>query len=328
MTTKSRMRSGNQLLLASGFSLIELLVALVLGTLVVLATTGIFISNKRSYNTTQSTSRIQENARSAFEMLSRELREAGANSCSKGIPTASLLLGPGGVPLPGWWSNWQVPLHGYANGAGPAGTSILAGTDAIAILSTVDEGRFVLAHAPATALMTLNTTAGLKPQDVLLACDYTQGAIFQATGVTPTTVSHLKAGLNCRQGLGMPQGCSDAVAGVAKEFAEGSRVSKLQASLWYVAENDRGGTSLYRKRMLEGAVGDEEEIAEGVTDMELTYLGPSGAGQAYQDTLANYADATAVRVHMTIQDTQVTGTENQPIVRQLMNVVSLRNRLP
>lgn len=331
MKTQSRMRSYGTRALSAGFSLIELLVALVLGTLVVLATTGIFISNKQSYNTTQSTSRIQENARSAFEMLSRELREAGANPCSRGLPMANVLRNPGGAPITDWWNDWGAPLQGYPNGAATP-VAVAAGTDAVNIMYGQDYGVFVDTHTPAAASFKANRTDGLEKDDLLMVCDYSQTAVFQATNVVPAsgTIVHATGpGLNCTKGLGLPVKCSGPAIGSTKEFQEGSRIARLQASLWYVAENGRGdGRSLYRVQMLKGAVQDPEEIAEGVTDLQLTYLGPAGAGQAYQDTLTNYADATAVKINMTIEDTQITGTENQPIVRQLMNVVSLRNRLP
>lgn len=332
MKTQSCMRSYGTRALSAGFSLIELLVALVLGTLVVLATTGIFISNKQSYNTTQSTSRIQENARSAFEMLSRELREAGANPCSRGLPMANVLRDKkSGDPLPGWWNNWNAPLQGYPNGAATP-VAVAAGTDAVNIMYGQDYGVFVENHNPAAASFKANRTDGLQTDDLLMVCDYSQTAVFQATNVNAasgTIVHNPGSGLNCTKGLGLPVSCSGPAIGSGKAFPEGSRIARLQASLWYVAKNGRGdGTSLYRVQMLKGKVQDPEEIAEGVTNLQLSYLGPSGAGPAYQDSLTNYADATAVNVHMTIQDTQSTGTDNKPIVRQLMNVVSLRNRLP
>ena len=63
--------------LARGLSLIELMIALLLGLLVVGGAIGIFTSNRRAYNATESLSRVQENARVAFEMMSRDVREAG-----------------------------------------------------------------------------------------------------------------------------------------------------------------------------------------------------------------------------------------------------------
>ena len=57
---------------ARGVSLIELMVALVLGLLVVGGAIGMFISNKQAYSATESVGRVQENSRLAFELMARD----------------------------------------------------------------------------------------------------------------------------------------------------------------------------------------------------------------------------------------------------------------
>lgn len=60
-----------------GFSLVELMVALVI-TLILLAGIGqIFLSSKKSFNIQNSLARIQENGRYALEVLKQDLRRAG-----------------------------------------------------------------------------------------------------------------------------------------------------------------------------------------------------------------------------------------------------------
>src|SRR3546814_391989 len=56
-----------------GFTLIELMVAMVLGLLVVAAAGSLFMSSRKVYGTTASINRIQENQRIAFEMLARDV---------------------------------------------------------------------------------------------------------------------------------------------------------------------------------------------------------------------------------------------------------------
>ena len=69
--------------LASGFSLIELMVALVLGLLVTGAAFAILQSNQATYRSNEGLNRIQENARIAFELMSRDIRAAGGSACSR-----------------------------------------------------------------------------------------------------------------------------------------------------------------------------------------------------------------------------------------------------
>jgi len=65
-----------------GFTLIELMVALLLGTLVVAAAIGIMSANRRTYGTTQSIGTIQEAQRTAFTMLTADIRSAGDFPCT------------------------------------------------------------------------------------------------------------------------------------------------------------------------------------------------------------------------------------------------------
>ena len=57
-----------------GFSIIELMVAMVVGLLIVAATSSLFISTKRAYVDSELVSRMQENGRFALNVLADELR--------------------------------------------------------------------------------------------------------------------------------------------------------------------------------------------------------------------------------------------------------------
>lgn len=60
-----------------GFGLIELMVAVVISLMVVLAISSLFLVQRRSYATQDDFSRMQENARTMTQMLSHALRNAG-----------------------------------------------------------------------------------------------------------------------------------------------------------------------------------------------------------------------------------------------------------
>tara|TARA_R110001599_G_scaffold132501_7_gene309338 strand:+ start:9754 stop:10776 length:1023 start_codon:yes stop_codon:yes gene_type:complete len=61
---------------ARGLSLLELMIAMTLGLVVVLGVTTVFLGSKQGYRVQESTSRLQENARFAMDLLSREIRHA------------------------------------------------------------------------------------------------------------------------------------------------------------------------------------------------------------------------------------------------------------
>lgn len=60
-----------------GFTLIELMIALVLGLFLVAGVLYVFLSNTQTYRTNEALSRVQENGRFAIEFLTSDLRHAG-----------------------------------------------------------------------------------------------------------------------------------------------------------------------------------------------------------------------------------------------------------
>jgi len=65
-----------------GLTLIELLIAMLIGTLLILGATSMFIANKRVYKEVDYQGRLAENARFAIEMITRDIRMAGFVGCA------------------------------------------------------------------------------------------------------------------------------------------------------------------------------------------------------------------------------------------------------
>lgn len=317
---------------APGFSLIELMIALVLGLLVTVAAIGMFLSNSRTYDTTESLSRVQENARIAFELMARDIREAGGNPCAKNLLVANVLGTTGGGT--GWWNNWGNGVQGFENGA-LAGT--LAGTDAIEIVSGSSSGATVTSHNPTSATFEVVPQAhGFLADDILMVCDFRQASIFQMSGpsANPITngnvVHNTGTGTpgNCSKGLGFAQPIDCSTNGTPYTYGDNSMVVRLQAARWYVAGNGRGGNSLFRVALRNNALAVPEEVVEGVEDMEITYLLP-GATQ-YQPAnaipAARWVEVSSVRLDLTLSGRENVGTDGSRINRRLQHTVTLRNR--
>ena len=85
---------------AKGFSLVELMIAMALGLFLTGVAVNIVITNRQAFRTTENLSRMQENARSAFELMARDIRSAGGNPC--GTPMiVNVLNNPANL----WWAN-------------------------------------------------------------------------------------------------------------------------------------------------------------------------------------------------------------------------------
>ncbi|QOW25342.1 PilW family protein [Lysobacter sp. H23M47] len=296
-----------------GLTLIELMIALLLGLLVVGAAIGIFLSNKRAYDTTEGLGRVQEGVRTAFELMARDIREAGGNPCDVDLPFANV-INSGST---NWWTNWGVGLEGFDQGALPGS---LAGTDAIQLLSAGDESVTLQSHSGT------NLTVAAHPYAAgqnLIVCDTQQMAVFKVSGTTGTTIGHAEGGGNCSNSLGIiPAAC--AAGAPPYLFKQNAVISQLHAARWYVANNTRGGTSLYQS--IDGGAG--QEVAEGISDLQLTYLQLDASASNYvaASAVTNWSQVRAVRVVMGLTGTAAVGTDGQPLSRQLEHVVTLRNR--
>ncbi|QIM51342.1 prepilin-type N-terminal cleavage/methylation domain-containing protein [Hydrogenophaga crocea] len=322
---------------ARGFSLIELMVALVLGLVIVGGVVSLFVNNQQAARTNEGLGRLQENARTAFELLAREIRQVGGNPCGA-VTTTNALINPAA----NWWSNWDGGvLRGFDEtqdtlGMAPFGAGVgqrVAGTHALIVLSGgMFNGSIITNHTPANQTITLNSTGhGLVANDLAVVCDGESAALVQLTAVTTTpagTVRHQVGGtsLNSTVDIGFP-------AGTPKTFQPNGLVTRYTASFWYVGNNPRGGRSLYRM----GRNGVGEEIADGVSNMQVGYLTRNqGNGNLANDwvTASAVTDWTnaatnlpvAVRLTLTLSSADGVGVGQVPLQRQVFHVINLRNR--
>lgn len=97
-----------------GLSLVELMVALVVGLLLMAGAISIFLSNKRTYEITDDLSRLQENARFALETMLRDLRMAGNLGCGQRSVNLSNEVA---VPSDGILWDLTTNLEGLDDGA-------------------------------------------------------------------------------------------------------------------------------------------------------------------------------------------------------------------
>lgn len=335
-----------------GFSLLELMISLVLGLLLMASAIAVFLANREIYRQNENLARLQENARYVFELIARDLREAGGTACGSNLPTANVLNGASNH----WWSNWGHGIRGYEGtdntfpkAIGTGATDRVAGTDAVVIHSaTVHDGLTVTEHNEESAQFKVNTTAhGLADGDIVLACDYRQAAIFQVTNANSenVTIVHNTGGRaspgNCSKGLGYPTRCT--ATGTPYTFEGGGLLSKLTVHAWYIGFNGRGGRSLYRMQLTRsGSNADIQtaEVAEGITDLQIEYL-----SRDCNDVLAaNYVSASSIpatycpngstdwtrvisaRIALTLESLERVGTGGQTLRRNLTTTVTLRNR--
>lgn len=336
-----------------GLTLIELMIAIVLGLLIVIVAITVLLSNRRVYASTESLGRIQENTRTAFELMARDVREAAGNACERDLSVVNVL----NTPTANWWTDFTGGLTGYDGGTaspglgfGTTGVTRIAGTDAIDLKSAVNSGVTIVDHQPASADFKLNTSAhGISAGDVVMACDFDHAAIFQITGPTALGVNVVhntgsSVPGNATKCLSMTGVCSPTGYAFGCKGGEApasgcdaanrwpATIAKLRMTRWFVGNNPRGGQSLYQAG-LQNSGGNlsvvNNEVVEGVRDMQLTYL-MDGAG-TYEPANAPGMDwnkVVSVRINLSMEGEGREGTDSDVLKRSLIHTVAIRNRTP
>lgn len=344
----------------SGFSLIELMLALLLGLIVVAAAGGVFLANKRVYAASETLNRVQENSRVSFELMARDVREAGGSPCGTSSEVVNMLKNGGS----GWWTSFGDGLRGY-NGGAAAGTGsapvpgAVAGTDAIDLYMANGSGDVAIKEQNTpSAVIDVSSVNGIADGDIVIACNTQYTLVFQVTGVNGSSLKLQHGGGagapgNCGQEFQWktPTNCSGASnpfgycftpktsAQCTKDSSTPAVVAKVGSVRWYVAANGRGGRSLYRAQVVDKSttntvtISNVEEIAEGIADMQIRYR--TVAGTAFVDAagIADWKQVNAVEVRVVAEaapgaltNKYLLGTDNKPISREYTHVVALRNR--
>lgn len=321
-----------------GLTLVELLIAMVLGLMIIAVAGTIFFSNKQTYQATQNLGAMQENARTAFELMSRDVREAAGNPCVNNAPVANVITNA----ATRWWTNlnaWGDAIRGFASdeafpdaGFGTGTGQRLNGTAALQLFSGDDTVATISAHSTSASQFTLNTAAsGFAAGDLLVACNSRQASIFQASSASGATIGHAAGGApgNCSANLGLiavGDACSSRQP--FQYAAPNSVMVKLHATRWFIANNASGEPSLYQSRLTPTGVATSE-VASGVSNMEIRYLvRDTSEYQTANDVGGAWANVIAARIELTLTGEDNAGTDNQPLERTLVQVASLRNRNP
>ncbi len=343
-----------------GFTLVELMIALALGLLVVGAVIAVFVSNKAAYSANAGLGRVQDTTRIAFELMARDLRQAGLTGCgNSGRISNTLKNGPLNSGTT-WWADFAGnAIRGFDNTAVDNAVAIgtgtkqrVTGTDSIELIGADGAGWSLSSDTESSSTYTLNLSEGsvsptLATGDVFIICDPDHAAIAQATLYTsgsPSAVQHSAAGTsspgNCTTGLGYPPSCTTANF---YQYAFDAQVARLYAVDWYIGNNALGGRSLFRIALVNtGGVPTPtaQEMVRNVTDMQLNYHENSGSDFHAAGSVAAWTNVDAVSITFTMQNAATTGagvandagqnagtTTGTPIQRTVTSVVTLRNRV-
>ncbi len=344
-----------------GFTLVELLLAMVVGLVVTAGLTQVFTGARQSYRLQEELSRLQENGRFALDILSRDIRMAGFTGCaSQADNLANVLNGGTGR----WYHDLSNPMLGFEGGVsvfpGEFSASVRGNTDAIVVLLADPTSRVnVSTHATATATFDLGQLHDFQQGDILVASDCRQSTLFQMTNVndnaTVQTVLHAQDNAltpgNCTGLAGSPMDCGPPLAETRYQFNSDAFVARLLAHAYYVGEKTVGSVTvpvLNRYRLTASGL-VQDELLEGIEELQILYgedTDNDGTANRYLPAASVGLDmnrVVSVRVSLLLRTrgdglaTQPTayafnGQQVTPTDRRLRRVftstIALRNRAP
>ena len=335
-----------------GFSLIELLVAMVLGLFLMTGVISAFISAKQSYAQQDALGQMQENARFALEMLARDTRMAGFGGCSSDISIANTL----DSGYSGSATSFSDGLIGYlgdaSNSTFPTSfkASSAINTDAI-IIHTVDSDNSLIvdSHTPTSPDIEFTTSnSTLKQGDIVVLVDSncSNMAIYANTGPTNNNndkdySSHSTGNIsgesykNCTIELKGDFTCTDTTGALSLAYTPGSSAYKMESFAYFIgpptANSASGIPSLYKKDVSGTSTANAEaakEVVEGVTDLEIFYGLKSGNNIQYLKangiSSSEWINVQSVRYKVTIQSLSL--VSGSAVSNTFITTVKLRNR--
>ena len=322
---------------SSGFTLIELMIAMLLGLIVIAGVVSVFLATQRSYRTNEALGDVQEGSRIAFELMARDIRDAGLTGCNNNGRVANVL----NPDATNWWADWGNAVHGYdgtqtdpAVAIGTTTGTRVTGTDSLTLLGAANTGLSVASSNANSANFKLNDkTTDLQGGDVIIVCDPDHAAMMQISNYNSsnvTVVHNTGTGSpgNCSKGLGYPSVCT--TNGNSYEFGPNSQMFKLVAADWYIGNNGTG-SSLYRVEVdtTGAAVAyPKSEMVRGVTGMAISYHQTGGVAFVLPAAVADWSTVDAVQVKLTLQSTdQRAGTDVKPLTRLFTATTTVRNRV-
>ena len=339
---------------SKGLSLIELMIAMVIGLLLLTGTASMFISNKRIYKEQDEMGRIQENARFAMQMLIEDIRMAGYAGCSEDIDEITNHLNDLSANPSLQFSN-AVEGVNEADSGTPANSqwqpsnseegvsAMVDGTDAISIRYVDPSGiRLSEAMPKVSAELKVTTTGDLAIGDIVALSDCDAADIFQLTQVQVSS-SHLQH--NAGKGGGLPSP-GNLTKPLSKKYGEGAEIVRFISRRYYIGTGTNGSPSLFR--MENG--GTAVELIEGVENMEILYGEDTLNNDTIPDTyvhagsVSNWDNVVSVRVSLLFRtiddnasnapntstysmlDTTFDPTDDRRRRRVVTNTVQIRNR--
>lgn len=336
--SKVRVIDGRSLAVMSGLSLIELLIAMVLGLTLATGVIQIYVGTSATERDQDARLRMQENGRFALNFLGNEIRMAGYLGClgsMEGLSANDTLDHPAnstmqpGYGVQGWEAAGTAPgvvANSVADVATIASTNAewtgadfpgfniptvqaVPNSDILRLWGGVGNAAVVASidNSGADPVFTTTTNAGIAVNDFLIVSDCEQVDFVQACNV-----ANLGIVTTVTLTTGCPMGNEAAAFITSTAPAE---VMRLQGSLFYVGKRGNVATNpptLFRATLdTDGTIGTPEELVEGVESMQLLYgvntdqdVRATADAWLTADNVFDWDEVLAIRINLLMQSVE------------------------
>lgn len=321
-----------------GMTLIEIMVAMVLGIFLLGGIMQIFLASKQTYRMQENLSRMQENGRFAMGFLTKDIRMADYMGC--------LRTGLGNMTnkLDSTDADYDVTLHSFTGLNGIGGTNGAAGAnlaldspDSIILKGAYDVGiRVVEPYMINTAAnIKVSTSDGLALYDIVLVSDCSSSDVFEIT-TDPTTGAGAEVVVHNGGNVAEGPGNSDQL--LSKTYKGDASIFKFQTYIYTVQNN----------ALTKQDLSETNELVEGIANMQILY-GSDTSGDSTADhyvtanLVPDMSQVVSIRVSLLVVSTDdnltsepraytYNGVTTTPADRRLRRVfsstIAIRNRLP
>ena len=326
---------------ARGFTMVELMVAMLLGLIVIGGVISVFLAGQQTYRANEALGDVENGSRTSFEMLTRDLRDVGFTGCDNSSGRVANVINNNATT---WYANWAIPVQGYDDASADPVLSALTGTSGIPVKNTssvhvlgtsmTDVSVGSASGSPSSFNINAATTQ-LAAGDIIMVCDFDHATLMQVATYSGTSVGFTNATTptpgNCSTGLGYPTVCT--ATGNAYTFVTNARVNLLTASVWYIGTNSANTTSLYRLPVTYTSAGASastpQEMVRNVQNMQINYLQATGTAFTNAAGVTSWAAVNAAQVTLTLRSTNGGASVNNaaPLMRTFTSTTTMRNRV-
>jgi|APLak6261669570_1056073.scaffolds.fasta_scaffold00084_7 type IV pilus assembly protein PilW len=337
----------------TGMTLVEIMIALLIGAFLLGGVLQIFINTRQSYRMQENLSRLQENGRFAMEFISRDLRMAGYMGCaSLGSLTPNFIATPQNPPNSNPAVNPLTALtaivgsnniaNNWSTAACSASNQCVANTDAVTIQYGGSCDGYLTGNMGtnnANIQISAANTCNIKQYDTVLISDCSAADVFIDTSndvpnAVKQTIAHAQNQNSDNK--------------LSKVYGPDAEVFVFRTYSYFIRTGASGQPALWRLNNSKAAdATNPVELLEGIENIQILYgedTDADGAANYYvpANSVVNLANVISMRINVLVvtPDDNIAsqpraytfnGTTTTPTDRRLRRVftstLAVRNRL-